>query len=168
MTCITCQSKLIGRTDKKFCSTECRNEHHNQNRQFMKTTQADTWFSRFIRLRDACEIGGALVVGCCTCGLTRDVRYLDCGHYVKRQHLATRFNEKNCQAQCKRCNGFEQGEDKKFAEFIDSTWGDGTAELLKGVARKPAKVNQKLMADLYREKVNELLKERGWQNFKWW
>ncbi|MBL0342028.1 MAG: hypothetical protein IPP71_14530 [Bacteroidetes bacterium] len=28
--CLTCQSKLTGRSDKKFCNDACRNEYHNQ------------------------------------------------------------------------------------------------------------------------------------------
>ena len=28
-TCLTCQSKLTGRSDKKFCNDACRNEYHN-------------------------------------------------------------------------------------------------------------------------------------------
>ena len=28
--CLECQAKLIGRTDKKFCSDYCRNKHNNR------------------------------------------------------------------------------------------------------------------------------------------
>lgn len=29
-TCLECGEKIIGRTDKKFCSDYCRNSHHNK------------------------------------------------------------------------------------------------------------------------------------------
>jgi hypothetical protein len=31
-TCLTCNKKIIGRPDKKFCSDECKNAYHNQNK----------------------------------------------------------------------------------------------------------------------------------------
>lgn len=29
-TCLTCEDKLVGRIDKKFCSDQCRNTYNNQ------------------------------------------------------------------------------------------------------------------------------------------
>jgi predicted nucleic acid-binding Zn ribbon protein len=31
-TCLQCGAKILGRSDKKFCNTECRNTHNNQLR----------------------------------------------------------------------------------------------------------------------------------------
>lgn len=93
----------------------------------MKTTNADKWFSLYIRLRDADENGCAK---CCTCGDYKPVKLMDCGHFVKRQHMATRFNTVNCATQCKRCNGFEQGRDAEFERFLIKKWG---SEWIKGL-----------------------------------
>ena len=30
--CLSCNSKLIGRSDKKFCDAQCRSTYHNQNK----------------------------------------------------------------------------------------------------------------------------------------
>lgn len=30
--CLSCSKELIGRTDKKFCDTQCRSTYHNTNR----------------------------------------------------------------------------------------------------------------------------------------
>lgn len=30
-TCLECGDKLVGRSDKKFCSDQCRNGHNNRN-----------------------------------------------------------------------------------------------------------------------------------------
>jgi hypothetical protein len=30
--CLSCNKELIGRTDKKFCDTQCRSTYHNKNR----------------------------------------------------------------------------------------------------------------------------------------
>lgn len=134
----------------------------------MKTSNADTWFSRYIRLRDAMESNGVLVVKCCTCGAIREAKRVDCGHYVKRQHKATRWHENNCLSQCKRCNSFEQGEPETMAKEIDRRFGQGTAEHLKEISRQITKSNETLIADHYREKVLQLLEQRGWKHLKWW
>ena len=42
-----------------------------------------------------------------------------------RQHLATTFDECNCNLQCKYCNKFEQGADAKYRVAIDKKWGAG-------------------------------------------
>lgn len=30
--CLNCTSKLVGRSDKKFCDAQCRSTYHNQNK----------------------------------------------------------------------------------------------------------------------------------------
>jgi hypothetical protein len=35
--CITCSGKLLGRSDKKFCSDNCRYDYHNQKNRLEKT-----------------------------------------------------------------------------------------------------------------------------------
>jgi len=43
--CLVCQEKLIGRSDKKFCGSQCRTTHHNAHRplheQTMKQINSD-------------------------------------------------------------------------------------------------------------------------------
>ena len=132
----------------------------------MKTSTADKWFSRFIRLRDADNDG---MGRCITCGRINEVKYMDCGHFIKRQHTATRFNEFNCQLQCKHCNAFEQGRDVEFREAIVRKYGESTVLLLESSKRSNSKlgaVELNYLADLYKVKTNELLKEKNIQ--KWW
>ena len=66
----------------------------------------DTVFSRFIRLRDARKDG---TFQCISCGRILPLDQADCGHYINRQHMSTRFSEKNCNAQCRSCNRFDEG-----------------------------------------------------------
>jgi len=132
----------------------------------MKTNKADTWFSRFIRLRASDENG---VGKCFTCGRIKEVKHMDCGHFVKRQHSATRFNEYNCQLQCKHCNAFEQGKDAIFRENLVSLYGEKIVLLLESSKRsfsKLGKVELNYLAELYKTKTNELLKEKNIK--KWW
>jgi hypothetical protein len=132
----------------------------------MKTSKADQWFSRFIRLRAANSDG---IGKCITCSRRKEVKYMDCGHYVKRQHSTTRFNEYNCQLQCKHCNAFEQGKDSVFRDKLVSLYGEQTVLILESSKRqttKMGKVELNYIAELYKSKTNELLKEKGIE--KWW
>lgn len=127
----------------------------------MKTSRADKYFSLFIRLRD-CDDNG--LATCCTCGKIKPVKEMDCGHFIKRQHMATRFSEVNCAAQCKRCNAFEQGRDADFERHIINRWGPDKLNLLKASARKVYKrgmFDLDILATYYKQKATELAKEKG-------
>ena len=134
----------------------------------MKINKADTWFSRFIRLRDATESNGVLVNKCFTCGKIQEAKRLDCGHFIKRQHKATRYSEINCACQCVACNHFLQGNDNEFSERLDKKYGEGTADKLKLQARITTKVDENLIAMYYKEAVNNILAEKKWKHLKWW
>lgn len=62
--------------------------------------ELDIEFGRFIKERDS---NGA-VFRCISCGRVLPVRYAECGHYISRSHMATRWDEDNCHAECHECN----------------------------------------------------------------
>ena len=131
----------------------------------MKTTKADKYFSLFIRLRDADENG---LARCCTCGTMKPIKEMDCGHFIKRQHMATRFSEINCACQCKRCNAFEQGRDVEFSDFIDKKYGGSVLIQLKLAGRLTKKFNKfelDQIAKYYKQAAEKLAKEK---NLKLW
>jgi hypothetical protein len=64
---------------------------------------------------------------CCTCGRMGE---LDCGHFRRRECMATRFDYRNVAGQCKKDNRFNGGLPYEFGIFIDRTWGEGTAKEL--------------------------------------
>ena len=117
----------------------------------------DTVFSRYIRLRDSDSAG---VGTCITCGRMKEWKYMDCGHYIKRQHLATRYDEKNCNIQCKHCNAFEQGANEKYKVALDLKYGVGTSEMLE--IKKHNKCNMtafeyNVLIRHYKEKLDGML-----------
>ncbi len=63
----------------------------------------DRVFSLYIRLRDAMPGG---YVRCISCGRIKKFEDVDCGHFHSRTHMATRFDEDNCHAECRFCNRF--------------------------------------------------------------
>ena len=131
----------------------------------MQTTLADKWFSLFIRLRDTWDDG---YCRCITCGRVGDPKSMDCGHYVKRQHQAGRFDERNCHAQCKRCNAFEQGMDSVYRQKLVEMYGEQVVLLLesgKYNTLKRTKVQMQVLVQQYKYKATELSKLK---NIKLW
>lgn len=120
--------------------------------------ELDKWFSRYIRLRD-CTNSFLPYGKCITCGAVRHWKKADAGHFIKRQYLATRWDEKNVNLQCKRCNAFEQGANEKYVIAIDKKWGEGTAEMLeikKHNKVKMTKFEYEHLIKEYKQKVKEL------------
>jgi hypothetical protein len=77
----------------------------------------DIIFSQLIRLKEADEFG---MVKCFTCDEIKHWKQMQCGHFVKRAQMGTRFSEKNCRPQCKACNEHKDGNEKVFAERLEA------------------------------------------------
>jgi hypothetical protein len=74
----------------------------------------DKVFSIYIRRRYAIND----IAKCVTCGKKDHWSKLQCGHFMSRKHLSTRWNEDNCQVQCAGCNVFRYGEQYKFSLYL--------------------------------------------------
>jgi len=124
--------------------------------------ELDTIFSIYIRLRSANEYG---MVQCFTCGVVRHYKDgMQNGHFQSRKHMATRFDEENCQNQCIKCNMFSQGEQFKFGLNLDAKYGEGTAEELEHLARttlKISRVEYEQQIRYYKLIVENLKEEKG-------
>lgn len=92
----------------------------------------DKVFSLYIRKRD-CRGG---VGRCISCGTAIMVNSCDCGHFIPRAHMATRFSEKNCAAQCQFCNRMQDGNMAGFTIGLVERYGDGVIEELKAQSRQ--------------------------------
>ena len=130
----------------------------------IKISNADKWFSIFIRLRDIVQPSG--LCRCITCGKFVYWKDMDCGHFVSRARPATRFTESNCHAQCTHCNRFLHGNEFEYGKAIDSLYGIGTAQKLKNLgAIRGQKVHSKdaleIISDIYRVKSKQLAHEKG-------
>lgn len=77
--------------------------------------EADRVFSLYIRNKYA-KNG---YVKCYTCGKQLEIKQMQCGHFVSRSHLATRYSEDNCRPQCVGCNVFGGGKTATFAVRLE-------------------------------------------------
>lgn len=121
----------------------------------------DEWFSKYIRLRDSNGNGYAK---CVTCDKVNYWKECDAGHFQSRRYLSTRYDEKNCHAQCVGCNQWGAGEQYKHGLEIDALYGKGTAKSLENKARSLQKMNKNEVMELAREfkqMAEEIAKQKG-------
>ena len=57
--------------------------------------------SEYVRRKDAGSDGN---VTCYTCGCRRHWKNMDCGHFIRRRYLNTRWDLNNLKPQCPNCN----------------------------------------------------------------
>ena len=121
----------------------------------MNLTKLDRVFSLFIRLRDA----NNGYVSCISCGKIVDWKLSDCGHYVNRKHMALRFDEKNCNAQCRSCNRFDEGNSQGYRRGLIKKYGEKEVELLEIKKFNISKLSQfevNILTKIYQKKIKEL------------
>ena len=115
----------------------------------------DRVFSLYIRNRHS-KNGKA---ECFTCGKIDEVSRLHAGHFMSRRHLATRWDEKNVNAQCAGCNTFRGGEQYRQSIGIDRKWGEGTSADLEQRAQtivKLSRVDYEEAIENIKRKIEEL------------
>lgn len=118
----------------------------------------DDVFSMFIRLRDSNTNG---TFRCISCGRILPFEQADCGHYINRKHMSLRFSEKNCNAQCRSCNRFDEGNIQGYRRGLITKYGEPTVILLEAMKNETNKLSifeLEAMIDHYRKEV-KLLKE---------
>lgn len=70
----------------------------------------DRWFSKYMRLKYA--VNGK--VSCYTCGVVKDWKSMQNGHFQTRAKYSVRWHESNTRPQCPRCNISNGGRQYEF------------------------------------------------------
>lgn len=102
--------------------------------------KADEAFSLYIRTRDAQPYEGR-AFRCISCGRVLPIEQADCGHYVNRQHMSLRFSEQNCNAQCRHCNRFMEGNIQSYRKGLIDKIGLAKVELLDAMKHQTFKIS---------------------------
>ena len=121
----------------------------------------DTAFSLFIRYRDTMP-GGAF--RCISCGQIKPFNQADCGHYINRQHMSTRFDEMNCNAQCRKCNRYMEGNIQGYRRGLIAKYGEQKVLMLEAKqynTRKYESFELNALVKYYRKESTKLKKEKG-------
>lgn len=123
--------------------------------------ELDRVFSQYIRLRDANDNG---FCKCITCGTMWKWRIIHNGHYIPREHMATRYDIRNCSSQCPICNIDLRGNLEKYKRAIIRMYGVKVLEELEAGKRSVEKWTATDYLDriaFYQEEVKRLKKEKG-------
>jgi 5-methylcytosine-specific restriction endonuclease McrA len=145
----------------------------------------DKVISLYVRLRDSREFKYKYF-RCISCGRVLPLEQADCGHYMSRRHMNTRFNTNNCHAECRHCNRFSAdhlvGYRKNLVMKLGTmVWkkrypgrtpdlaslkkfGEQQVDILEMQAHQPKKWDEWELEQLYRyyaAQVIEMDKERG-------
>ena len=112
----------------------------------------------YIRLRDSKPFGYK-AFRCISCGQVKPFDQMDCGHFVSRVHMATRFDEDNCHGECRACNRFSADHMLYYQSNLVRKIGADRVDLLiaKGHGtRKYSAFELEVLIKYYTEKVKEM------------
>lgn len=116
----------------------------------------DEVFSQYIRLR-ATDFAGYAI--CVTCGVSKPWKEQQCGHYESRGKYGTRWDEKNCNVQCYRCNVALKGNYPAYSRYLVRKFGAGILDELELKSNQSPKFSLgelQLMIDDYSQRVKSL------------
>lgn len=117
----------------------------------------DKVFSEFIRRRDSDANG---ICRCITCPRNGHWKTMDAGHFIQRDRISTRWDERNVNAQCTYDNRYRSGEQFAHGQAIDRIHGKGTAELLKQIGSiRRTKVDSgwlEIQIEIYKNKLKNI------------
>lgn len=120
----------------------------------------DIIFSKYIRLRDS---NGKGYFRCISCGRVLPYSQADCGHYINRGHMSTRYNTMNCNAQCRKCNRFMEGNIQGYRRGLIKKYGEPKVELLEAMQNQVCKISVfelEQMIIFYKQEIKKLEDER--------
>ena len=120
---------------------------------------ADEWFSKWTRRRFANDKG---FVACYTCGRKHrwtEGRKINCGHFMSRGKMATRWHENNARPQCVGCNKYKSGRQYEFGLKLDAE-DEGLAERMRILSEKTCRRSTAEIREIgaeYRRRLEQLL-----------
>lgn len=96
------------------------------------TNKIDKVFHRYIRLRDTDEDGWG---ECITCNKRLHFSEGQAGHFIGRQHKATRWDVRNVRLQCPKCNCWGHGEQFLYSKAIGQDLADELLQLSRQITK---------------------------------
>ncbi len=114
--------------------------------------RADRLFSIYIRTLYSVGEGVSRRIPCYTCNEWMEFTEAECGHYVDRGNLATRWLPENARPQCYNCNCVLDGNHEKFRERLEYDT-PGITEQLEELGKTLYKPGETDMKDI----VNNLI-----------
>lgn len=98
--------------------------------------ELDKYTSIIVRRRDR---------RCVTCGTSQG---LQCSHFYSRRHLTIRFDLRNCNAMCSRCNRRHNRDRRPYERYMLQAYGRAVVAELDGLRMGLEKVTDEELSDL--------------------
>jgi len=119
----------------------------------LKQLKAQAWhlLSEYVRKRDKGS--------CFTCGVIKEWKEQQSGHYIHGCTKATWLNEDNVHCQCSRCNMYLNGNLRVYTLYMIKKYGIKKVEALEQLSKKEHYFNRKELTDLiiyFKKKLNGL------------
>lgn len=115
------------------------------------TKELDTVFSQYIR--NSRSKNG--ICTCITCDREYEVKKIQCGHFMSRQYMSTRWDERNVAPQCYGCNVMQQGKQFEFSLKLGKELSE-ELYLLSKQTKKYSLDELKELIEYYKEKLKNL------------
>ena len=103
---------------------------------------------RLVRMKAADDSGYAQ---CVTCDNYFHYKTMDGGHFISRNHTATKLLEENIHPQCKGCNGFRMKDSQtvlKYRQWMVEMYGEKGVQELEALSYETKKFTRQEVADL--------------------
>jgi len=105
--------------------------------------RADSAFAKYIRNRDGNK--------CCIGGCEQPYAHPNCGHFMSRIFMATRFDERNCNCQCARHNKLHNENAEPYRRFMKEKYGEDVIKELDTMTRTTRKYSVDELLELEKE-----------------
>lgn len=118
----------------------------------------DKVFSLYIRLRDSAAYNYQYF-RCISCGQIKPFEQMDCGHFISRTHMATRFDEENCSGQCRFCNRYRADQAIYYQRNLEAKIGKDRVDMLLARGRMTKKWSAfelQLLIKHYQQEVDKM------------
>lgn len=120
--------------------------------------KADAVFSKYIRLRDSAAYNYKYF-RCISCGQIKPFEQMDCGHFISRTHMATRFDEENAHGECRFCNRFSADHIIAYQRNLEAKIGKERVDMLLARGRMTKKWSAfelQLLIKHYQQEVDKM------------
>ncbi len=110
----------------------------------------------YCRLRDCKGEGGC---NCISCGRWKCFADLDGGHFIKSTSSEVRYDERNINAQCQRCNRYLGGAERNYYDGMRKKYGQEVIDELQSkqyTVKKWSIPELEAMLDSYLSKIAEI------------
>lgn len=109
---------------------------------------------KYARLRDCGGTEGGAV--CISCGTYKPYNELDGGHFIPSTCSALKFDERNINAQCRRCNRFMHGAQANYLIGLENKHGRAVVDELLSRQNETKKWSFDELSELYDDYIEKI------------